>query len=125
MNQQTLNNKQKKAVVKERKLAQNLGKDPEDYDPVKFYGELEWTRVKARSQFSVQRIVTFSLGPDIHEDIQETLHRVKNDYEWGTVLFDPDDLNKQGEKMKTENFVMSDVDLVGYARLVTRLRRDF
>ena len=62
--------------MKERKLAQNLGKDHEDYDPVKYYGELEWTRVKARSQFTAQRIVTFLIGPDLDEDMQETLHRV-------------------------------------------------
>ena len=65
------------------------------------------------------------IGPDLDEDMQETLHRVQHDYEWGEVLFNPDDLNKQGEKLKTQDFVMSDVDLVGYARLVTQLRRDF
>ena len=41
------------------------------------------------------------------------------------MLFNPDDLNKQGEKLKTEDFVMSEVDITGYARLVTRFRQDF
>ena len=59
------------------KVAQKKGKEDPDYDPVLFYGNLLWTRVKARKQFNAQRIVTFPLGPDIEKDIPETRHRVK------------------------------------------------
>jgi hypothetical protein len=55
-----------------------VGKEHPDYDPITFYGDLLWTRVKARSQFDVKRIVTFELGPDIDDDSKEVKHTVKN-----------------------------------------------
>ena len=41
-------NKKKKEITKIRKEVEVLGKKHSDYDPEKFYGELEWTRIKAR-----------------------------------------------------------------------------
>ena len=39
---------ERRALAGERKKAEKLGKNHPDYDPVKFYGELEWTRIKSR-----------------------------------------------------------------------------
>lgn len=60
------------------KAARTLGKNNPDYDPLVYYGDSLWTRVKSRAQLEVKRIVTFDLGPDIKEDFVEVKHKVNN-----------------------------------------------
>ena len=44
------------------------GKCHPDYDPVAYYGDLLWTRVKSRQQLGTKRVVTFPIGVDVARD---------------------------------------------------------
>ena len=42
----------------------------------------------------------------------------------GKILFNPDDLNKKEEATKTENYRLKEMELIDYARFVTKLRQE-
>jgi hypothetical protein len=80
--------------------------------------------VKARSQLDAQRVVTFELGPDLAEDMKFTKHRVKQDYQFGSILFNPDELKQPNSPLKVEEHRLSVTKLQAYGELTTKLRAE-
>ena len=64
------------------------------------------------------------VGPNIAKKGKPLEHKVNKIYLEGKILFNPDDLNKKEEATKTENYRLKEMELIDYARFVTKLRQE-
>ena len=69
-----------------------------------------------------QRIVVFNLGKDLLLDDAVRKARQPSRHSKDQLVFDPKTFEVKGQPLLPENYVMSEDDLMKYAKMATKIR---